>query len=121
MENTNKKQQTKGIFGFISTKLRMEKLLHNEVHSRFFPKALWVCFLLILYIWFQYKTDKKIQEIQTMEKDVEYLRADFISLKTEYTMKLKQSQIAEKVKKIGLEQSHTPPLKIVIKKEEYSF
>lgn len=121
MESTPEKQKNKGIFGFISSILKMEKILHSEVHSRFFPKALWISFLLILYIWFQYNIDKKLKVIQTLEKEVEYLRTDFISLKTQYTMNVKQSQVAEKVKKLGLEQSHTPPYKIVIKKDEYSF
>ena len=56
-----------------------------------------------------------------MEAEVEDLRADFTTLKSEYMFASKQSEVARKVKKIGLQESRIPPYKIVVNEEEYKY
>jgi FtsZ-binding cell division protein ZapB len=54
-----------------------------------------------------------IRKIDKMQVEVEELRADYTSLKSEYMFASKQTEVARKVKKLGLKESYTPPNKII--------
>ena len=85
----------------------------------YIPHALFLTALGIFYIGNNHWAEKTIRKIDKMQVEVEELRADYTSLKADYMFASKQSEVARKVKRIGLKESYAPPNKIVVKKGEY--
>ena len=54
-----------------------------------------------------------------MEREVEDLRADYTTLKAEYMLSGKQSEVAKSVSDMDLEESLVPPKKIEVSEDEY--
>ncbi|MCS6975318.1 MAG: FtsL-like putative cell division protein, partial [Cyclobacteriaceae bacterium] len=52
-----------------------------------------------------------------LQAEVEDLRADYITAKSELMYASKQSEVARKVAPLGLKESLVPPFKIVLKEE----
>ena len=57
------------------------------------------------------KTTRQIDRTQT---EVEDLRADYTTLKADVMFASKQSEVARRVKDLGLKESSKPPFKIVV-------
>lgn len=79
-------------------------------------KIFYLIFFIIFYISNQHSVEKKIREINILEKEVEELRTDYITLKNNYMFSKKETEILKKVKELGLENSKLPPEKISFKK-----
>jgi|TARA_B100000902_G_scaffold295840_1_gene282738 uncharacterized protein YeeX (DUF496 family) len=75
-------------------------------------KIFYLLLFLIIYISNQHSVEKQIREINKLEKDVEELRTDYVTLNNNYMFSRKESEILKRVKKIGLENSKLPPEKI---------
>ena len=86
--------------------------LPNSLISFDYLKVIYLIFFLILYISNQHSVEKKIREINRLEKEVEELRTDHITLKNNYMFSKKETEVLRKAKKIGLESSKFPPEKI---------
>jgi hypothetical protein len=54
-----------------------------------------------------------------MQTEVEDLRADYTTLKADIMYASKQSEVARRVKDLGLKESINPPYKLVVEKGEY--
>jgi hypothetical protein len=54
-----------------------------------------------------------------MKSEVEDLRADYTTLKSELVVGLKQSEVARRVASMGLEESQSPPVKIKLEEDEH--
>jgi len=67
----------------------------------------------ILYIGNGHYAENVIRRINTAQKQVQDLRADYHTLKADYMFDSKQSEVASKVKKSGLHESSEPPVKII--------
>ena len=70
---------------------------------------------MIIYISNQHSVEKKIRNINKLEKEVEELRTDYITLKNNFMFSRKETEVLKKAKDMGLENSNVPPEKIVIK------
>ena len=79
-------------------------------------KIFYFIFFIIFYISNQHSVEKKIREINVLEKEVEELRTDYITLKNNYMFSRKETEILKKVNELGLENSKLPPEKISFKK-----
>ncbi len=110
----------RGPFAVLSRWLRMEGVLEEGLPARFMPYALFIMVLGVIYIGNRHLSDRMIRKIDKMEAEVEDLRADFTTLKADYMYASKQSEVARKVKKIGLQETRVPPYKIVVQAEEYN-
>lgn len=114
--NTYKKVEKKR--GGESLFSRIEKFFKLDVEDglpvRFVPYILYFTLVGIFYIGNNHYADKTIRKITKLEQEVEDLRADYTTLKADYMYASKQSEVANRVKKLGLEESSTPPYKIVI-------
>jgi hypothetical protein len=73
----------------------------------------------LLYISNTHYADKATRQINSAQTEVEDLRADFTTLKSEMMFATKQSEVARRVKEMGLKESMKPPYKIVVEKGEY--
>lgn len=114
-----KERQKKGnIFSFL------ENMVHFDVFEKglpikYVPYILYVSAIGIFYIGNSHYAEKNIRKVDSIQQEVEDLRADFTTLKADYMFASKQSEVASKVEKIGVYESSKPPFKIVIKKGEY--
>ena len=79
-------------------------------------KVLYLLFFLIIYISNQHSVEKKIREISKLEKEVEELRTDYITLNNNYMFSRKETEILKRVKDIKLQSSKLPPEKITVEK-----
>ena len=77
-------------------------------------KVLYLLFFLIIYISNQHSLEKKIREISQLEKEVEELRTDYITLNNNYMFSRKETEILKRVKDLKLKSSKLPPEKITI-------
>ncbi len=92
------------------------KNLIDSLSNNYVIKIFYVLFFVLIYIGNQHFVEKKIREINKMEKEVEELRTYFITIKNNYMFSKKESEVLKRVKKIGLESSKVPPEKIVLNK-----
>ena len=99
--------------------MNMDLAIENGLPLKFVPYVLFVTIIGIFYIGNSHYTDKKIRQINRLDIEVEELRADYTSLKADYMFSSKQSEVAKKVKNLGLEESLQPPFKIKVSKSEY--
>jgi len=109
----------KSAFSGLEKRLKLESYFEEGFPVKYLPKILFVVFLGLLYISNTHYADKTTRSIDKAQSEVEDLRADFTTLKADVMFASKQSEVARRVKSIGLEESLRPPFKIVVKKGEY--
>src|SRR6185369_7723898 len=109
----------KSMFSGLEKRMKLESYFEEGFPVQYLPKILFVVFLGLLYISNTHYADKTTREIEKSQSEVEDLRADFTTLKADVMFASKQSEVARRVKSIGLEESLRPPFKVVVKKGEY--
>jgi hypothetical protein len=110
---------SKSAFSGFEKKLKLENYFEDGFPVQYLPKILFVVFLSLIYISNTHYADKTTRNIEKTESEVEDLRADFTTLKADVMFASKQSEVARRVKQLGLEESLTPPFKVVVEKGEY--
>ena len=111
----NKGTERQMSFFSILENLKITTLFNDGIPAKYIPHVVFLTFIGIFYIGNTHFTERTIRNIEKLEVEVEELRADYTSLKAEYMFASKQSEVAKKVKDIDLEESKTPPNKIIIK------
>ncbi|MCC5920162.1 MAG: hypothetical protein LAT68_08005 [Cyclobacteriaceae bacterium] len=117
--NTIKKEPKPNLFTRIDEKLSQAMNLENGVSIRWLPHILYVSLLLIFYIGNSHYAEKTIRKIDHLKTEVEDLRADYTTLKSDYMFAGKQSEVAKRMAPKGIYESLRPPQKVVIRKGEY--
>lgn len=107
------------MFSGIERKLKLETYFEEGFPVQYLPKILFVMLLGILYIGNTHHAEKTIREINHAQSEVEDLRADYTTLKADVMFASKQSEVARRVKELGLKESINPPFKIVVDDGEY--
>ncbi|MCX7637736.1 MAG: FtsL-like putative cell division protein [Cyclobacteriaceae bacterium] len=107
----------KGLFAWLERRLGLEAYLAEGFPVHYLPKIVFVVSLGIFYIGNTHKVERTIREINELQAEVEDLRADYITAKSELMYASKQSEVARKVAPLGLKESLVPPFKIVLKEE----
>jgi hypothetical protein len=115
----NRNSGRESIFSWIQNAIQMDNLLVEGIPLKYIPQILFITFLTIFYIGNNHFAEKTTRKIEKLKTEVEELRADYTSLKANYMYSSKQSEVAQKVKDLGLEENETPPVKIIVKKDEY--
>jgi hypothetical protein len=108
-----------GIFSRLEKKLKVESYFEEGFPVQYLPKILFVMLLSILYISNTHYAEKTVRKINTVQTEVEDLRADYTTLKADLMFASKQSEVARKVEALGITESLTPPFKIQIEEGEY--
>lgn len=118
---TTKNEGSSGssLFSGIEKRLRLESYFEEGFPVQNVPKILFVMLLGLLYISNTHYTEKTVRKINAMQAEVEDLRADYTTLKADLMFASKQSEVARKVKSIGLTESLKPPYKIEVEAGEY--
>jgi hypothetical protein len=95
-------------------------LLTRERVVRQLPYILFLTLLAFIYIGNRYHAEKIVRENSKLQDEVRELRAKAISTSAELMHLSKQSEVVRLIRQkgLGLEESVTPPRKIVVDKEE---
>jgi outer membrane murein-binding lipoprotein Lpp len=107
------------IFTGLEKKLKLETYFEEGFPVKYLPKILFAVFLSLIYISNTHYAEKTTRQINKAQSEVEDLRADYTTLKADVMFASKQSEVARRVKEVGLKESSKPPFKIVIEKGEY--
>lgn len=102
------------LFSAMERRLKLENYFEEGFPVQYLPKILFVMMLGLLYISNTHHAEKTVRRIDQVQSDVEDLRADYTTLKSDLMFASKQSEVARKVKAIGLKESLNPPTKIVV-------
>jgi hypothetical protein len=107
------------VFSGLEKKLKLETYFEEGFPVQYVPKILFVMVLGLIYIGNTHHAEKTVRKINNIQAEVEDLRADYTTLKSDLMFSSKQSEVARKVKAFGLKESLTPPHKVVVEKGEY--
>lgn len=108
-----------GLFGWMSRWVRNDSSLERGFPVKYLPKIVFAVLLGVIYVWNTHYAERTVRKIDKLETEVEDLRADVTTLEADYMYSSKQSEVAKKVKALGLEESKKPPYKIVAEEGEY--
>ena len=108
-----------GIFSGVEKKLKLENYFEEGFPVQHLPKIIFAMGLSLFYIGNTHYAEKTVRRINHVQTEVEDLRADYTTMKSDLMFASKQSEVARKVKTLGLEESLKPPYKIVVEKGEY--
>lgn len=108
----------KGLFSYVENWTGMH-FMEDGLPVKYLPYMLYIVAILIFYIGNNHFAEKTVRKITKLEAQVEDLRADYTTLKADYMFASKQSEVAKRVKKLGLKESEEPPYKIVVSSDEY--
>jgi hypothetical protein len=103
-----------GLFGKVDRMFHVDTSFDGGLPVRFVPYVLYFTCLGLFYIWNNHYAEKNIRKINRLEAEVEDLRANYTTLKANYMYASKQSEVAQRVEKLGLRESETPPFKIIV-------
>lgn len=117
--NENDKPRGRGFFGFLSAKLKLGESWNSELPVKHLPKVAFTVLLTVFYVWNNHYAERSVRVIDKLEEEVEDLRADVTTLEANYMYSSKQSEVAKKVKPLGLVESMEPPVKIIVEDNEY--
>jgi hypothetical protein len=109
----------KGLFSRFEKKLKLEHYFEEGFPVQYMPKILFVMALGLLYISNTHYSEKTVRKISNIQAEVEDLRADYTTLKADLMFASKQSEVARKVKTLGLKESLKPPYKVEVEEGEY--
>jgi cell division protein FtsL len=112
-------QRKESIFSKIERTLNLGSLFDNGLPIKYIPNIAFVTMLVIIYIGYNHHAEKTSREIHKLEVEVENLRADYTTLKSDYMYSRLQSEVAKRVAVMGLHESKNPPQKIITGKIEY--
>jgi hypothetical protein len=107
------------VFSGLEKRLRLESYFEEGFPVQYLPKILFVIALGLIYIGNTHYSEKTVRKINNIQAEVEDLRADYTTLKADLMFASKQSEVAKKVKILGLHESLIPPSKVVVEKGEY--
>jgi hypothetical protein len=109
----------KSFFSVLEKNIRPDSYFEEGFPVQYLPRILFVMALGILYISNTHYAEKTVRKINAIQAEVEDLRADYTTLKSDLMFASKQSEVARKVKDFGLKESLTPPYKVVVEKGDY--
>jgi Bacteriodetes cell division protein (FtsL-like) len=107
------------VFSGIEKRLNLESYFEEGFPIQYLPKILFVLGLALFYIGNTHYAEKTVRKINYVQAEVEDLRADYTTLKSDLMFASKQSEVARKVKAYGLKESLIPPTKVVVEEGEY--
>lgn len=108
-----------GVFAMLGRRFKLDSYFEEGFPVEHLPKILFVLLLGLIYINNTHTAEKTVREVDHIQSEVEDLRADYTTLKADLMFASKQSEVARRVKSIGLRESLTPPFKVVVDENEY--
>lgn len=84
------------------------------------PFGLFAVLLAGLYIANSFSAERTIRNTASVEKEIKELHSEYIAMKSELMFYSNQSQVAERVAALNLEEAKTPPYKIIVPRQDDS-
>ena len=112
-------QKKESLFAKLERSLNLGGLFENGLPIKYLPNIAFVTLLVIIYIGYNHHAEKTSRDINKLEIEVENLRADYTTLKSDYMYSRLQSEVAKRVADMGLYESKIPPQKIITTEIEY--
>ncbi len=92
--------------------LDLSRLVHHQTVIRNLPFIFFIAILGICYIANSHYAEKNIREIDQIDKQLNELRWDYMTTKSQLEYMSKQSEVARMVEARGLKELREPPEKI---------
>ena len=118
-QSNPKGEPGKSVFSGMEKHLNLEGYFEEGFPIQHLPKILFVVALVLFYIGNTHYAEKTVRRINNVQAEVEDLRADYTTLKSDLMYASKQSEVARRVKDLGLKESLNPPFKVVVDASEY--
>jgi len=118
-KDNGEKGKGTSIFSGLERHIKLETYFEEGFPVKYLPKILFVLMLSLIYISNTHYAEKTTRNINQLQTDVEDRRADYTTLKADLMFASKQSEVARRVKALGLKESLNPPFKIVVEEGEY--
>lgn len=96
----------------------MARLFQSRWVVRNVPFFLFLAALAVLYIYNGHHADKLIRNINKSERDIKELEYEYKTLKSEVIFRSKASELIMAVEPLGLKETKTPPVVLVLSPEE---
>ncbi len=113
------RQKGTTLFELLDRYSKVDWFFSDGVPVRYLPKVLFLMVVVLFYIGNTHYADRTLRLIDRTKMDTEDLRADYTTLKSDYMEASKQSEVARNVAASGLEESSSPPIQLIIRKDEY--
>lgn len=81
------------------------------------PFVLFISFLILIYIANAHLSEKKVRQIQALQKEIQELRWNYMSIQSELMYTTRREEVARAVAPQGLKSTTGTPKKIVIPKK----
>ncbi|MDD5570763.1 MAG: FtsL-like putative cell division protein [Bacteroidales bacterium] len=94
--------------------------LTRENFVKQLPFLLFIVLIALCYIANTYYTEKMVREIDKTKNELKELRSEYITIKSDYMIKSKQSEVAKIIdeKNLGIKESLDAPKKIISDRKE---
>lgn len=125
-EKPKKQRKPFGKFRVLNQKVDVGGSLHSIMDGSFLTRnnlikqvrfILFITLIGVFYIANSYNAEKTIIDISRIKRELEELRFEYITTKSNLMFHSKQSEVAVKLKNTGVKESLVPPVKIYIKEE----
>lgn len=116
---SSQKEEKKTIFSMIESRLKFDKVFENGLPVQYLPRVIFITAILIFYIGNTHHAERTVRKIDKMKNEVANIRADYTTMKADLMFASKSSEVAKRVAPWGLEESLTPPTKVILKEGEY--
>ena len=90
--------------------------LTRDVIVNQLPYLAFIGFMLILYIYNGYQSEKTIRELYKADTELKELKSQYTTTFSKLETMRQQSNVAQKIASVGLVESRVPPKKIVVEK-----
>ena len=114
---TPKTSRGGSLFQLLESYVRMDVIFENGLPVKYIPHILYLTAIAIFYIGNTHYADRNVRRSDKTKLEVDELRADYTTLKSNYMLRSTQSEVAKEVAEMGLYESSVPPYKVVVKPE----
>ncbi len=81
----------------------------RENITKHLPFLLFLCGILLVYIFLTHRTEKKIRKIEHLSREDKELYSEYITLQTEILNGSRSSNLEQKMLKVGIKPATEPP------------
>ena len=118
VETAEKPQRRSSKKNWLYESLDLSRWVHHTTVIRSLPFIFFLAAIGIAYIANSHYAEKNVREIDQIEKQLNELRWDYMTTKSQLENISKQSEVAKMVEPSGLKELVVPPKKIVPKVNE---
>ncbi len=108
------KPRKKGVLAKGLSSVFSGTFLSSDKSLKHLPFILFLGFVAVLYIGYNYYADDHIRKENKIIKEIKEYRSEYISTKSDLMFASKQSEVAKAAESMGLKQPVVPPTKIKV-------